>query len=75
MTLKTLIVTLEDKEVWTDLFVDPNKIVGYWIIPSYTDDSIGLVIDSDEMNIILSANIMTVKVTEELTQYLNVKFK
>ena len=38
-------------------------------------DSIGLVIDIDEMNIILSANIMTVKVTEELTQYLNVKFK
>lgn len=73
MKLKLLTEDKEGIERFVDFIIDYNKIVGYWIIPSYVDEDINLTVESDEMNIILSGNILTIKVNQDLIKLLESK--
>ena len=70
----TLLTEAEDEEeIWIDCPIDENAIVGYWIIQKLEYEEFGLYTDSDEMNIILANNIMTVKVNIKLMEFMDKK--
>jgi len=73
MILTLLTEATDEEEIWIDCPIDENAILGYWIIQQLEYEEFGLYTDSDEMNIILSNNIMTVKVNSKLIEFLNEK--
>ena len=52
-----------------------KKINGFWIIPSYIDEELDLIVDSDELNVILNGNVITVKKDINLIEILKLQLE
>jgi len=74
MIVKLFTETLEEQPAWINLDVDKHSINGYWNVPAYIDGD-GLLVPSDEWNIIISGTIMTVKDCDGLIFFLKYKFE
>tara|TARA_R110000803_G_scaffold37086_1_gene79880 strand:+ start:557 stop:781 length:225 start_codon:yes stop_codon:yes gene_type:complete len=73
MKVKILTTDSLGLEQFTNANIDVNKVVGYWIIPAFVDEEVELEVESDEMNIILGGNILTLKVNQDLIKLINAK--
>ena len=73
MKVKILTTDSLGLEQFTNANIDVNKVVGYWIIPAFVDEELELEVESDEMNIILGGNILTLKVNQDLIKLINAK--
>tara|TARA_R110000772_G_scaffold252324_1_gene367611 strand:+ start:686 stop:910 length:225 start_codon:yes stop_codon:yes gene_type:complete len=73
MKVKILTTDSLGLEQFTNANIDVNKVVGYWIIPAFVDEELELEVESDEMNIILGGNILTIKVNQDLIKLINAK--
>lgn len=75
MKVKLFTLTNENQEVWIDALIDEKKINGFWIIPSYIDEELDLIVDSDELNVILNGNVITVKKDINLIEILKLQLE
>ena len=73
MRVKILTTDAQGFEQFTNANIDVNKVVGYWIIPAFVDEELELEVESDEMNIILGGNILTLKVNQDLIKLIDAK--
>tara|TARA_R110002096_G_scaffold47085_2_gene125964 strand:+ start:1605 stop:1829 length:225 start_codon:yes stop_codon:yes gene_type:complete len=73
MKVKILTTDSLGLEQFTNANIDVNKVVGYWIIPAFVDEELELEVESDEMNIILGGNILTIKVNQDLIKLIDAK--
>tara|TARA_R110000765_G_scaffold253165_1_gene354323 strand:- start:141 stop:365 length:225 start_codon:yes stop_codon:yes gene_type:complete len=73
MKVKILTTDSLGLEQFTNANIDVNKVVGYWIIPAFVDEELELEVESDEMNIILGGNILTLKVNQDLIKLIDAK--
>tara|TARA_R110000824_G_scaffold235212_2_gene423929 strand:+ start:2108 stop:2332 length:225 start_codon:yes stop_codon:yes gene_type:complete len=73
MRVKILTTDAQGFEQFTNANIDLNKVVGYWIIPAFVDEELELEVESDEMNIILGGNILTIKVNQDLIKLIDAK--
>lgn len=62
--LNTMTDALE--EVWIDAYIDENKISVGWKIPAYIDDELDLIVFTDELNLFVDGNQISVKSTARL---------
>ena len=67
-------ITNADEEVWIDAYIDENKISVGWKIPAYVDQELDLIVYSDELNLFIDGNQMSVKSTERLLSILEERF-
>ena len=57
-------------EVWIDAYLDDRKIDVGWRIPAYIDKELGLIVYTDEINLFVNGNQITVKETPFLLELL-----
>jgi len=74
MIVQMYTLTNDDQEVWIDTYIDENKISVGWRIPAYVDDELDLIVYSDELNLFIDGNQMSVKSTERLLSILQERF-
>jgi len=55
-----------DDVVWIDAYIDENKISVGWKIPAYIDDELDLIVFTDELNLFVDGNQISVKSTSRL---------
>jgi hypothetical protein len=71
MIVQMYTITNKDQEVWIDTYIDENKISVGWRIPAYVDEDItDLIVYSDELNLFIDGNQISVKSTEVLLSIL-----
>ena len=76
MKVKLFTLTNENQEVWIDALIDEKKrLMAFWIIPSYIDEELDLIVDSDELNVILNGNVITVKKDINLIEILKLQLE
>ena len=75
MKVKLFTIANDDSEVWIDGYIDEKKITAFWIIPSYIDKELDLIVDSDEMNIILGGSVATIKIDYDLITMLKLRLE
>ena len=73
--MKVELFTLDDnlEEVWIDAYINDHRIDGYWLSPAYLNPDLGIVVDSDEMNIMINGHVMTIKINYDLIEMLEIR--
>ena len=74
MIVQMYTITNADEEVWIDTYIDENKISVGWKIPAYVDQELDLIVYSDELNLFIDGNQVSVKSTERLLSILEERF-
>ena len=71
MIVQMYTLTNDDQEVWINAYIDENKISVGWRIPAYVDPDVAdLIVYSDELNLFIDGNQISVKSTERLLSIL-----
>lgn len=73
MWVKLLSTDLSGNEQFVKTNINYNDISGYWIIPAFVEEELGLTVESDEMGVFLCGNTLILKVDRELIKLLDSK--
>ena len=73
MIVKLYTESKDGEPIWIDFDVDMHSVQGYWNIPECIIE--GIIIPSEEFNIVLNGIIMTIKECADLINILKYKFE
>ena len=75
MIVKLYTETKDLDQVWVDFDLNKHDVSGFWNIPEYVDEEAGIVIYTDEYNIVMGGSIVTIKECSDLIEFLKYKFE